>query len=546
MAAFSPNAQGLADERADAEHPGFEQRDLERADSRQATVEQVNARRAEVEHVDVLIVGAGLSGIGAACHLRRLCPQKSFAILEARAAIGGTWDLFRYPGVRSDSDMFTLGYSFAPWEGELSIADGASIREYIAQTAQKHGVERTIRFGHRVLRARWSSADAHWTVEAERSEDGERLRLTCGFLYACTGYYRYDEGHSPRLPGIERFGGEVVHPQHWPADLDFDGRRIVVIGSGATAVTLVPALAQSAAHVTMLQRSPSYVVCLPARDPLAGALRRVLPARLACSLIRWKNVLLTMLHFQLCRRAPRLMRRLIRSTVEKRLPAGCEVDVHFNPRYDPWDQRLCLVPDEDLFAALRDGSASIATGQIETFTDNGVRLASGEEIEADVAVTATGLNLLVLGGIELTVDGTEIDPGKTVAYKGMMLCGVPNLALTLGYSNASWTLKADLVARYVCRLLAHMDAVGTPICTPQAPDVSLPTDPIIDLKSGYVLRSIDALPKQGARTPWRLHQNYFKDLRLLRRGPVDDAITFSRPTGRRRSAGAAEPLAARA
>ncbi len=536
MAASSPDTRVPAD---DVRVGGI-------ADVRQSAVllDEIggaDAEQAGVEHVDVLIVGAGLSGIGAACHLRRRCPQKSFLVLEARDAIGGTWDLFRYPGIRSDSDMFTLGYDFAPWEGERSIADGESILQYVRDAARDHDVERSIRFGHRVVSAQWSSARGRWTVEVEREEAGESLQITCGFLYACTGYYRYDEGYSPRLQGIERFEGEVVHPQHWPTDLDFAGKRIVVIGSGATAVTLVPALARSASHVTMLQRSPGYVVSLPGRDAIAAALRRRLPSRLAYLVVRWKNVLLTMLHFQLCRRAPRLMRRLIRRTVQKKLPDSCDVDTHFNPRYDPWDQRLCLVPDEDLFEALREGSASVATGEIETFTENGVRLTSGEELQADLVVTATGLNLLLLGGIELSVDGRRIDPGSTVAYKGMMLSGVPNLALTLGYSNASWTLKADLVARYVCRLLAHMDAIGAPICIPQAPDSALRTDPIIDLKSGYVLRSIDALPKQGATTPWRLHQNYFKDLRLLRRGPVDDAIEFSRPESRR-SAGAEEPL----
>jgi monooxygenase len=494
--------------------------------------------QAKGDHFDVLIVGAGLSGIGAACHLRRLCPSKTFAILEARDTLGGTWDLFRYPGIRSDSDMFTLGYSFAPWEGPKSITDGPSILEYVERTARERGVEEAIRFGHRVTRAQWSSEQARWTVEAQRTDTDETVRLTCNFLYACTGYYRYDEGYSPPLQGIERFGGLIVHPQHWPQDLDCTGKRVVVIGSGATAVTLVPALSHSAAHVTMLQRSPSYVLSLPERDAIADALRNWLPRQLAYSIVRWKNVLLTMLNFQLCRRAPARMRRLIRNLNAKQLPLGYDVDTHFNPSYDPWDQRLCLVPDGDLFEAISEGRASIVTDQIETFTQDGVRLASGSELDADVIVTATGLNLLLLGGMQLEVDGVEVDAGSTVAYKGMMLCGVPNLALTLGYTNASWTLKADLVAQYVCRLLAHMDGSGTSICTPQAPHSSLPTDPIIDLKSGYVLRSIEMLPKQGPTAPWRLHQNYFKDVRLLRRGPVDDAMEFSDPLGRRGAAAA--------
>jgi len=474
------------------------------------------------EHLDVLIVGAGLSGIGAGCHLESICPGKTFAILEARAAIGGTWDLFRYPGIRSDSDMYTLGYSFRPWEEAKAIADGPSILSYIRDTARNHGIDRKIRFHHRVVGAEWSSADARWTVEVERTDTGETVRLTCGFLLMCTGYYRYDEGYTPDFEGTERFAGRIVHPQHWPEDLDYDGSRVVVIGSGATAVTLVPAMAQRAAHVTMLQRSPSYVVSLPARDPLADLLRRVLPAKAAYPIVRWKNVLLTSLFFQLSRRAPRFIRALIRKGVEKRLPPGYEIDTHFNPRYDPWDQRVCLVPDGDLFEAISNGDASIVTDRIETFTEKGLRLASGTEVEADLIVTATGLKLLPLGGMTIAVDGREIELSETVGYKGMMFSGVPNLAITLGYTNASWTLKCDLACEYVCRLLNHMDERGYRQCTPRAPDPSLPTQPFIDLTSGYVLRSIDAFPKQGARTPWRLHQNYARDILMLRRGSIED------------------------
>jgi cation diffusion facilitator CzcD-associated flavoprotein CzcO len=494
----------------------------------------MNQAAGQPEHVDVLIIGAGLSGIGAACHLRRLCPQKSFAILEARDAIGGTWDLFRYPGVRSDSDMFTLGYSFRAWEDAKTIADGPSILDYVRETASAYGVDETVRFGLRATRAEWSTADARWTVEAQRGETQETVLLTCGFLYACTGYFRYDEPDTPRFPGRERFRGPVVHPQHWPEDLDWHDKRVVVIGSGATAVTLVPALAERAAHVTMLQRSPTYILSLPARDPIADALRRRLPAKRAYSLARTKNALLMMLHFQLCRRAPNLMRKQFRRLAARQLPAGYDLDRHLNPRYDPWDQRLCLAPDGDLFNALSAGSASIVTDEIECVAERGIELRSGGELEADLIVTATGLNLLTLGGLELVVDGAPVDVGRSIAYKGMMFCGVPNMALTLGYTNASWTLKADLVAEYVCRLLSHMDARGFRICTPERPDPSLPMEPMLDLKSGYVLRSLEKLPKQGPTRPWRLHQNYFRDLRLLRHGRLDDAMQFS---GNRRPAG---------
>jgi monooxygenase len=483
----------------------------------------------ETEHVDVLILGAGLSGVGAACHLQTLCPEKTYAILEARDAIGGTWDLFRYPGIRSDSDMFTLGYGFRPWEDAKSLADGPSILRYINDTAREHGVMEKVRLGHRAMRAEWSSANARWMVEVLNTHSGETVLLTCSFLYACTGYYRYEEGYSPRFPGSERFRGEIVHPQHWPQELACADKRVVVIGSGATAVTLVPALADKGARVTMLQRSPSYILAIPAEDPLAGALRRRASPERAYSLLRWKNVLLMTLNFQLCRRAPAMMARLFRRLAAKQLPEGYDVEMHLTPRYNPWDQRLCLAPDGDLFSRISEGKASIVTDEIKTFTEDGIELASGEELDADVIVTATGLNLLVLGGMTLVVDGTPVDLGETVAYKGMMLCGVPNLALTLGYTNASWTLKADLVAQYVCRLLKAMDRRGTAICTPQAPGPAQTREPLLDLKSGYVLRSVAGLPKQGAHLPWRLHQNYMKDVRLLRRGPVDDAMEFSRP-----------------
>jgi cation diffusion facilitator CzcD-associated flavoprotein CzcO len=482
------------------------------------------------EHVDVLIVGAGLSGVGAGCHLRRNCPDKSYLLLEARDSIGGTWDLFRYPGIRSDSDMYTLGYSFRPWTEPKAIADGPAILSYVRETAREYGVDRRIRFNHRVARAEWSSDDARWTVEAIRGDTDERVRLTCGFLFMCSGYYRYDEGYTPEIPGSERFEGQIVHPQRWTEDIEYAGKRVVVIGSGATAVTLVPAMADSAAHVTMLQRSPSYVVSLPAEDPVAKLVGRVLPPKASYALLRWKNVLLTMLSFELSRRRPRAMKRLIRKGLEHRLPEGYDIDTHFKPRYNPWDQRLCLVPDGDLFEAIVDGRASIVTDRIETITETGIQLESGAELEADLIVTATGLNLIPFGGMEMAVDGQKVELPKTLGYKGMMLSGVPNLAAALGYTNASWTLKCDLTCEYVCRLLKHMDAHGWRQCTPQNRDPSVVPEPFIDFSSGYVLRAIDKFPKQGSKKPWRLHQNYARDLFALRYTTLsDDAMVFSNP-----------------
>jgi cation diffusion facilitator CzcD-associated flavoprotein CzcO len=424
--------------------------------------------------------------------------------------------------------MFTLGYSFRPWTDPRAIADGDSICRYIRETAREHGVEEHIRFQHRVVRAEWSSADARWTVQAQRIDTGESVVLTCGFLFTCAGYYRYDEGYTPQLMGADRFTGQLVHPQQWPEDLDYTGKRVVVIGSGATAVTLVPAMAEKAAHVTMLQRSPSYVLSMPVQDAVVDALRCRLPATVAYPLARWKNALLATLIFQLSRLAPGVMKALIRKGVTAQLPEGYDVDTHFAPRYNPWDQRMCLVPDGDLFTAISSGRASIVTDHIETFTEHGIRLASGAELLADVVVTATGLNLLALGGMTVSIDGADIDLARTVAYKGMMLSGVPNFAMILGYTNASWTLKSDLVSGYVCRLFNHMDQRGYQICTPVAPD-TLRREPIINLQSGYVLRSVAALPKQGSATPWRLHQNYPRDVLMMRHGPLEDeGMRFTR------------------
>jgi cation diffusion facilitator CzcD-associated flavoprotein CzcO len=481
------------------------------------------------DHVDVVIVGAGLSGIGAACHLEANCPGKTYAILEARDRVGGTWDLFRYPGIRSDSDMYTLGYSFKPWAEAKAIADGPSILRYVNETARERGVDGHIRFSHKVVAAEWSTDGATWTVQAERADTGETVELTSNFVFMCSGYYRYDEGYTPEFAGMERFKGEIVHPQLWPEDLDYAGKRVVVIGSGATAVTLVPAMAKDATHVTMLQRSPTYIVSLPAEDPIANFVRRRLPAKLAYAIARWKNVMLMLGSFQLSRRRPELMKKIIRRGAERRLPAGYDVDKHFSPTYNPWDQRMCLVPDGDLFRAIGDGSASIVTDRIETFTERGLRLESGAELEADVIVTATGLNLLALGGTRIVVDGHAIKLPDTMGYRGMMLSGVPNFAIAIGYTNASWTLKCDLTCEYVCRLLNYMDEHGYAQCTPTNRDPSVTPRPFIDLASGYVQRSIDQFPQQGSKPPWRVYQNYPRDLLALRYSTLDDgAMDFAR------------------
>ncbi|MGW0176301.1 flavin-containing monooxygenase [Rhodococcus sp. NPDC003322] len=478
------------------------------------------------EHVDVLIVGAGLSGIGAACHLRRSRPAATVAILEARDRMGGTWDQFRYPGVRSDSDMYTLGYAFRPWRGAKAIADGPSILDYVRETAAEYDVARWIRFGHRVVEARWSSDEARWTVTADRG--GDRVQITCGFLFVCSGYYDYGHGYRPEFAGVDTFGGQILDPQHWDTEFDYSGKRVVVIGSGATAVTLVPAMAATAAHVTMLQRSPSYVLSLPSRDALARTLGRALPARWVYQLIRWKNVLRFMVFFELSRRRPELVKRLLHKGVRTQLGATYDLR-HFTPRYDPWDQRMCFVPDGDLFSAIRSGAATVVTDAVESFTPTGIQLTSGAELPADVVVTATGLELLPLGGMALSVDGAAVDLSKMLAYKGMMIEGVPNLAFCIGYTNASWTLKCDLTCDYVCRLLEYMDERGYRQCTPRNSDPAMPRLPAIDFSSGYVRRGIHRFPRQGGRTPWRLHQNYPLDIVALRFGSLaDESMVFSR------------------
>jgi cation diffusion facilitator CzcD-associated flavoprotein CzcO len=493
-----------------------------------------------VEHVDVVVVGAGLSGIGAACRLKTDCPGKSFMILEGRSAMGGTWDLFRYPGVRSDSDMYTLGYRFRPWRDAKAIADGPAILNYIRETAREFGVDKAIRYSHRVRRASWSSDDAHWTVEAEAGPEKTVIIFTCNFLYLCTGYYDYGAGYTPEWPGVERFRGRIVHPQKWPEDLDYSGKRVVVIGSGATAVTLVPAMAERAGHVTMLQRSPTYVVSRPAEDKIANWLRRRLPDRAAYAVARWKNVLLGMFFYNLARKRPELFKRMVIKGARHKL--GEEyVSKHFTPRYNPWDQRLCLIPDSDLFRVIREGRASVVTDQIETFTEAGLRLKSGENLDADIIVTATGLVLKLMSGLQLVVDGAPVDLPKTLVYKGMMFSEVPNLAFAIGYTNASWTLKCDLTAEYVCRLMNHMGRHGYARCTPRVNDPDVREEPVIAFTSGYVQRALNTLPRQGSKTPWRLHQNYVKDLSMMRFGRVDDGTMEFKaaPGARRAEAGAA-------
>jgi monooxygenase len=481
----------------------------------------------QIEHFDVLIVGAGLSGIGAGFHLQQKCPGKSYVILEGRDCIGGTWDLFRYPGVRSDSDMFTLGYSFKPWTEAKAIADGPRILNYVRETAIENGIDKKIRFHHRVRRASWSTPQARWTVEAERTsgEGGsEIVRFTCNFLFMCSGYYKYEDGYTPEFKGRDNFAGLIVHPQKWPEALDYAGKRVVVIGSGATAVTLVPEMARTTAHVTMLQRSPTYVVARPAQDLLANKLRRNLPEKLAYHLIRWRNVLLGMYFFQLSRRKPARVKQLILGGVRMALGPDYDIATHFTPRYNPWDQRLCLVPDGDLFNAIRQQRASVVTQEIDTFTPRGIRLKDGSELEADIIVTATGLVLQVLGGMEVAVDGRAVDFSKTLNYKGMMYSDVPNLASAFGYTNASWTLKCDLTCEYVCRLINYMDQRGYKQCMPHNLDPSIQEMPSLDFSSGYVQRAIAKMPKQGSKRPWRLYQNYALDILTLRFGTVDDGV----------------------
>ena len=478
----------------------------------------------EPEHFDVLIIGAGLSGIGGAYRLQERCPGRTFAILEARASIGGTWDLFRYPGVRSNSDMFTLGYAFRPWTGRKSIADGPSISRYVRDTAREHGIDRKVRFNHRVTRASWSSERALWLVEAERGAGAEPATFTCEFLLMCSGYYSYADGYTPDFPGIARFKGRIVHPQDWTDDIDYANKRVLVIGSGSTAVTLVPELAKSAAHVTMLQRSPTYIVAWPDEDVIANTLRRYLPSKAACTLTRWKNVLAGMYFYWLCKNRPERAKAMILDGVRAALGPDYDVATHFTPRYNPWDQRLCLVPNGDLFKSIRQGATTVVTDEIETFIETGVKLRSGRELEADLIVTATGLNLQLMGGAEIDIDGQRLTAGRALSYKGAMCSDVPNFAAVFGYTNASWTLKADLICSYVCRLLNYMEKHGYRQCTPRNKDPNIELLPPVNFTSGYFQRAMDKLPKQGSRKPWRIYQNYILDIMTFRFAALDDGV----------------------
>jgi cation diffusion facilitator CzcD-associated flavoprotein CzcO len=487
------------------------------------------------EFFDVVIVGAGLSGIGAACHLQQQCPGKSYLILEGRDASGGTWDLFRYPGIRSDSDMHTLGYNFKPWKESKAIADGPAILKYIRETAAEHNVNDNIRYGHRVVSASWSSEDACWAISVQKS-DGENRVIRCNLMLMCSGYYNYEHGYLPDFKGRQRFGGQIVHPQFWPEDLDYTSKKVIVIGSGATAMTLIPAMAKDVEHIVMLQRSPTYVISFPDEDIVANVLRAILPEKWAYAITRWKNINFQQFMYGQTRKRPEAVKRVLLRKVRKELGKDYDVEKHFTPAYDPWDQRLCLVPNNDLFLAIRSGKASVATDHIDTFTETGILLESGEELEADIIVTATGLDLLVLGGVEFVVDGEPVDFGNTMTYKGMMSSNVPNLVSTFGYINASWTLRADLIAEWFCRLVNHMDAVGARQCTPTPGDeaANAPRKPyIMNFSSGYIQRVLDQLPKQSDRAPWSNPQNYGGDRKMFRDGPIDDgALVFSNRTRR--------------
>jgi len=470
---------------------------------------------------DLIIVGAGLSGIGAAYHIQDKCPHLDFTILEGRASMGGTWDLFKYPGVRSDSDMYTLGFSFYPWKDPKAIADGPSILSYIKETAAAFGIDKKIQYRQRVVGASWSSEDKRWTLEV-RDEEGQHSRqLSCKYLFMCTGYYSYEKGHRPHFPGEETFQGPIIHPQHWDTSLDYEGKRVVIIGSGATAVTLLPEMAKKAAKVSMLQRTPSYIMNMPREDGFANTLKKILPQRSAHTASRWKNILLSLGFYQLSRKWPDFIRKLIQRGAEKQLGEKYE-EKDFNPPYKPWDQRLCLVPDNDFFEAIREEGAEILTDHIETFTPEGLRLRSGKQVDTDIVIAATGLSMQLFGGMNLIVDGKEIILSEEHAYRGVMISNLPNFFVAVGYTNASWTLKCDLNCLFVTRLLNQMKEKGREVVVPRYDAQQLESEELIDLSSGYIRRAQDILPKQGSRFPWKVHQNYLKDLRALKYGRVED------------------------
>ncbi len=470
---------------------------------------------------DVIIVGAGLSGIGAAYHMQHDCPGKTFTVLESRAAIGGTWDLFKYPGIRSDSDMYTLGFPFNPWQNPKAIADGPSILQYIKDTAQKFGIDKKIQFNHKVINANWSDTEKLWTIDIAAHEAVAHQQLKCRFLFMCSGYYDYNTGYSPAFAGSETFTGKIIHPQLWDTSLNYDNKKVVIIGSGATAVTLVPEMAKRAAKVTMLQRSPTYVVSMPSKDGIANFMRAVLPAKVAYSLARWKNILFAVGFYKASRKWPNGVKRLIQKGVEKELGADYDIK-HFNPSYKPWDQRLCIVPDSDLFKQIKSGKAEVVTDTIQQFTPKGILLTSGKELEADIIVTATGLKVQLLGGMKVSVNNQPVETGKLHCYRGVMFSDVPNFAITVGYTNASWTLKCDLNCQFVSKVLNYMDAKHFATCTPRFDSNEFTSEPLLDFDAGYVLRAFDSLPKQGSKAPWKVYQNYIRDLFSLKIEPVND------------------------
>ena len=478
----------------------------------------------KTESVDIIIIGAGLSGIGAACHLKRQCPNKSFLILEGREAMGGTWDLFRYPGIRSDSDMFTLGYNFKPWTNPKAIADGDSIREYIIEAAKEHNVAEKIRYSHKVKSVAWDSSTSKWTITAE--VNGEEKQYNCNFIFSCTGYYNYDEGYTPEFKDRKKFKGKIVHPQHWPEELDYTDKKVVIIGSGATAITLLPSMADKTEHITMLQRSPSYVLPVPQKDPMQDKLREYLPEKWVYRTLRARNVAFSMGFYQYARRFPDKMKAFIRSHNEYRLPEGYDMK-HFTPKYDPWDERLCASPDADFFKAIKSGKASVETDHIDHFTKTGIQLKSGKHLDADIIITATGLNIQLMGGVDVTVDGNAVEMNERMCYRGVLIENLPNLAMVFGYTNASWTLKADLVSEYVCKLINHMDKKGLTQVQPINNDKSVHHEPFMDLQSGYVQRAEGKVPQQGNKLPWKLYQNYALDFAMLKFGRVHDgALKF--------------------